>query len=346
MSFQADDLALYSEAYARWHDPRYLAAALALRTYIERFLESPEGAFYVSQDADLSREVTGHDYYRRDEAARRRAGMPRIDTHVYARENGWAIRGLCRLHDVTGDEAALAQAQRAADWVLRFRPLPGGGFRHDVKDAGGPFLDDTLSMGEAFVALYRSTGNRRWLAAARAAMDYIDRTFRDARGGYVSAPAAAGAAGVFRDPARTLEHNTALARLANLLNRYTAEPRYRRSALHALKFADAAALGSDQLRSDVLLADRELSSAPIHITVVGGKGDPQAAALHAAALQFPAGYLQVDWWDRAEGPLPNPEIQYPQLERAAAFACTQSSCSTPVFDAKSIAPTVSAALYQ
>jgi len=66
----------------------------------------------------------------------------------------------------------------------------------------------------------------------------------------------------------------------------------------------------------------------------------------AAALQFPAGYLQVDWWDRAEGPLPNPEIQYPLLARAAAFACTQSTCSTPVFDPRSVLPTVTAALYQ
>ena len=30
MSFQADDLRLYSEAYERWHDPRYLAAAKSL----------------------------------------------------------------------------------------------------------------------------------------------------------------------------------------------------------------------------------------------------------------------------------------------------------------------------
>lgn len=133
-----------------------------------------------------------------------------------------------------------------------------------------------------------------------------------------------------------------------MLHRYTADARYRQSAQHAVKFlaTAAATAGSGQLRTDILLADRELANAPIHITIVGGKSDPAARALHAAALQFPAGYLQVDWWDRAEGPLPNPEIQYPRLARAAAFACTQSTCSTPVFDPQSVLATVTAALYQ
>jgi uncharacterized protein YyaL (SSP411 family) len=346
LAFQADDLRLYAEAYARWRDARYLEAAQALHRYLVTFLRSPEGAFYVSQDADLSAAVTGHAYYALDEAARRRLGLPRIDTHRYSRENGWAVAGLAKLYDVTGDAGALDEATAAAGWVLAHRALAGGGFSHDVKDPAGPYLDDTLSMGEAFLALYRSSGDRAWLAHARAAMDYINREFRDARGGFISAPAPADAIGVFRDPARTVEQNSAVARFANLLNRYTAEARYREAALHAVSFlAGAAAAGATaQLRTDILLADRELANAPIHITVVGGKSDPEARSLHAAALAYPAHYLQVDWWDRSEGPLPNPEIQYPQLKRAAAFACTQSTCSNPVYDPKDIVPAVNAAL--
>jgi len=345
MAFQADDLRLYSEAYARWRDPSYLAAATELERYMVTSLRSPDGAFYVSQDADLSTSVGGHQYYALDDTARRRLGTPRIDSHQYARENGWAIRALCKDSDVTGNTDALAAARRAADWVLARRALPGGGFRHDEKDPGGPFLDDTLAMGEAFVALYRSTGERRWLTAAHDSMDFLDRQFRDPRGGYRSAPAPAHAVGVFREPARTVEQNAQVARFANLLNRYTADQRYARDAVHAMKFVNSAAAPA-QLHTDVLEADRELANAPIHITVVGGKQDPASQALHAAALRFPAGYLQVDWWDKSEGPLPNPEIQYPQLRRAAAFACTQSTCSNPVYEPDGIAATVTAALYQ
>jgi uncharacterized protein YyaL (SSP411 family) len=344
LSFQADDLRLYSEAYARWHDARYLAAALALHRYMDAFLRSPQGAFYVSQDADVSASVTGHDYYPRDEAQRARLGMPKVDTHRYARENGWAIRALCALHDATANAAALNEAERAALWVLAQRSLPGGGFRHG-EDGAGPYLDDTVSMGQALLALYRSSGERRWLDFARASMDYTVRTFQDARGGFMAAPAPAGASGVFRDPARSTEQNAALVRFANLLQHYTGEARYGNAALHAMKFL-AGTTSAGELRMDVLLADRELQSAPIHITVVGAKGDPIAQALHAAALAFPASYLQVDWWDRAEGPLPDPKVQYPSLSHAAAFACTGSSCSLPVFDAAGVGRTVTAALYQ
>ncbi|HKT74653.1 MAG TPA: DUF255 domain-containing protein [Steroidobacteraceae bacterium] len=345
LAFQADDLRLYAESYALWREPKYLQAALALRDYMVRYLRSPEGAFYVSQDADLSAQVTGHDYYAKDEAGRRQLGVPPIDVHRYSRENGWAIRALCKLYDVGGDDAALEAASRAADWVLANRALPGGGFRHDAGDIGGPFLDDTVSMGQAFLSLYRSTGERRRLAQAREAMDFLLHHFRDPQQGFFSAPAPAGARGVFRDPVHSVDQNAEVARFANMLYRYTDDGAYRKAARQAMKFLVAsAAAESQQLHADILLADSEVGAAPIHITIVGGKSDPRAQALHAAALRYPAGYLQVDWWDRTEGPLPNPQIQYPALERAAAFACTQSTCSTPVFEADALQAAVRAAL--
>jgi len=32
--------------------------------------------------------------------------------------------------------------------------------------------------------------------------------------------------------------------------------------------------------------------------------------------------------------LPNPDVQYPQLSRAAAFVCTGRACSPPIFKAE------------
>jgi uncharacterized protein YyaL (SSP411 family) len=345
LSFQADDLRLYSEAYARWREPRYLHAARALERYMLLFLRSPEGAFYVSQDADLSPQITGHEYYAHDEATRRRLGIPAIDVHEYARENGWAIRALTRFYDVTGDTDALAAAERAASWVSVNRGLTGGGFSHDAGNAGGPFLDDTLSMGQAFLALYRSSGERTWLRQSRAALDYIATHFRDPRGGYFTAPAPPGAKGVFRQSARAVDANVELARFANLLQHYTGADEYRADALHAMRFL-AAANTAGSLQSGILLADYELGGSPVHIAVVGGKADPAARSLHAAALGFPAPYLQIDWWDRAEGALPNAQVRYPQLARAAAFACTGASCSLPVFDPAELGRTIDTALYQ
>ena len=332
MEFQADDLRLYSEAYARWGEASYRAAALAIRQYMTDFLLAPGGAFFVSQDADLSVEHPGKSYYALDDAGRRALGIPRVDTHIYARENGWAIRALCRFHDVTGEAAALAQAVRAAEWVLAHRAREGGGFRHDEVDTGGPFLDDSVAMGEAFMALYRSTGERRWLASAESTLAFVALRLRSPVAGFISSPAPPKARGVFREPVRAIDQNVAVARLANLAYRYTAVKRYRQMALHAMNLLATVPADNGQLHADVLLADRELAAAPTHITVVGAKSDPAAQGLHAAALKVPATYLQVDWWDRAEGPLPNRAIEYPVLPVAAAFACSENACSTPVYE--------------
>jgi uncharacterized protein YyaL (SSP411 family) len=136
MSFQAQYLRQYSQAYALWKDPKYLGAAQNIERYLAGFLTSPDGAFYVSQDADLNHDIDGHKYYALDDSGRRKLGMPRIDKNLYARENGWAISGLSAYYDVTGDAKALAIAERAAKWVVANRALPNGGFRHGEKDRG------------------------------------------------------------------------------------------------------------------------------------------------------------------------------------------------------------------
>ncbi len=157
----------------------------------------------------------------------------------------------------------------------------------------------------------------------------------------------AGGPGVFREPVRRPEQNAALARLANLAWRCSGEGRYRRMALHALRYLSAyAAAVPGQFLPAVLLADGEQERTPIHIAVVGRRGDPAAQALHAAELRYPADYLQVEWLEPgAHSPGSGP-VAYPRLTRAAAYACTGSSCSSPVFEPAGIEPAVRAALAQ
>ena len=144
MQFQAEDLRIYAEAYALWPDPKYLEAATKIRAYLHNFLTSPEGAFYTSQDADLVEGEHSADYFALNDAARRARGIPRIDQHIYTRENGWAINALATLAAVTGDASALAEATHAADWIIANRSLGKGGFSHDAKDAGGPYFGDQV----------------------------------------------------------------------------------------------------------------------------------------------------------------------------------------------------------
>ena len=148
ISIQSDALREYSLAYAQTQNPEYLRAMQSVRQYVTNFLTaSSAGVFFVSQDADLHDGEENEAYFKLNDQGRRAQGMPRIDIHVYARENGWMIAALCDYYAANGDDSALMQARRAAAWIVMHRSLLGGGFRHDYVDAAGPYLGDTLAMG-------------------------------------------------------------------------------------------------------------------------------------------------------------------------------------------------------
>ena len=185
---QAEYLRIYALSYRKFDDVRYRRAAEAIHRYIRTFLRSPEGAFYVSQDADVVKGQHAEAYFALRDAARRRKGIPAVDRHLYARENGWMIAELATLHAGTGERIYLDDALAATRWVLDHRALPDGAFRHDAADAGGPYVDDTLAMGCAFLALHAATAEREWLTRAEVAARFIGQTFRDGTSaGYQSA---------------------------------------------------------------------------------------------------------------------------------------------------------------
>ncbi len=342
MWFQAQGLRLYTLAYLLWHEPRYLKAAQLIYRYLVTYLRSPDGAFYTSMDADLNTEVTGKEYYTLGDTERRRLGLPKIDQHIYARENGWAIMALTLYYSATDDPEALSAAERAAHWILDHRSLGNGGFAHGERDPNGPYLGDTLAMGEALLALYAVTGERTWLTQAQQAVDYIVEHFRDPQEiGFIAAAFAGASIGVLTKPVKPIDDNLRVLRLSNLLFHYSGEQRYRDAALQAMRYLAAPAIvESPRLLTGLLIADRELASEPVHITIVGAKDDPEAQALFAHARHYPAFYKRLEWWDRREGSLPNPDVNYPELKQAAAFACANKSCSLPILTGERIAAAV------
>jgi uncharacterized protein YyaL (SSP411 family) len=330
MQMQAENLRAYLLGYAQFGNPAYLHAAQEIRRYLKTFLTSPHGAFYTSQDADL---IEGHhsgEYFALDDSARRKQGVPRVDKHMYARENGWAIIGLVAFYDATGDASALGDASKAAQWVLANRALPGGGFRHGEKDAAGPYLGDSIAMARAFVALYGATGDRAWLAHAQATMKFIGENFRDAKGGGFLTSKAPTDHAYTPHPQR--DENVMVARTATLLFHYTGDGQYEETARQAMRLLAAEPIVYRLPAASALLADLELGRPPLHVTVVGHKDDPAAQSLFQAALRYPASYKRLEWWDGREGKLPNPDVQYPELSRAAAFVCTNKVCSAPIFN--------------
>jgi len=325
---QAENIRVLALASARWNEPHWLEAAQKTRRYIRDFLTSPDGTFYTSQDADVVPGEHSGEYFALDDAARRKLGIPRVDQNVYARENGLVITGLAALYAASGDASTLADARRAAEWVMAHRALPGGGFRHGEKDAAGPYLADTLAMARAFLALYTVTAERPWLARVEEAAAFMDSRFRSPLG-FATAVAAPGAP---LAPKAQVDENIAIVRFANLLHEHTGNPAHRAMAEHAMRYlASPVLIGLQGYgTSGILLADREIRGEPAHITIVGGKDDPAARALFAAALRGAPPMSRIEWFDVREGALPRADVEYPKLESAAAFLCADGSCSRPM----------------
>jgi uncharacterized protein len=334
VQMQAEYMRLYALGYRVFENPAYLKAAKEIHRYVKAFLTSPEGAFYVSQDADLVKGRHSEDYFKLSDSERRKRGIPQVDQHVYARENGWMIAGLAQLYMAAEEPRYLEDAERAARWIIDNRALPGGGFRHDAHDSAGPYLEDTLAMGRALLALYTATAERDWLARAEATANFIALNFSDPGAPGFMSTAHRGAL----KPRANIDENLALARFANSLSRYTGKTEYRELAEHAMRYLVTEQIAlSRPSETGILLAAGELANDPLHITVVGRKSDPNARALFSSALHFPGVYRRIEWWDRQEGPMPNADVQYPEFEQAAAFFCANGRCSLPIFKPGEIA---------
>jgi uncharacterized protein YyaL (SSP411 family) len=346
ISIQADALHEFSLAYAQTQSPEDLGAAQSVFRFVTGFLRAPtEAAFYVSQDADLHDGEENESYFKLNDAARRAQGVPRIDHHIYARENGWMIAALCNYYAATGDQSALDEAREAARFVVAHRSLPGGGFRHGDSDAAGPYLGDTLAMGQAFLALYNVTTDRSDLKSAQSAARFIATNFRPASPGAGFPTSRTPTDAAYR-PHPDRDENIALVRFASMLAFATGDNPFHSTAAEAMRYLASSSVALRPLSAGILLANDDFTVAPIHVTVVGPASNPQTNALYAAALRAITAHELIELRDPADrAPIPT-AVTYPNLGRPALFLCTATACSSPVFHSGDVrAKTQHAALH-
>jgi uncharacterized protein YyaL (SSP411 family) len=340
-AIQAGALEVLALAFRRTGDARWRTAAHLQRSYLLDRMQHPQGGFYTSQDADLQRPgqapVLGADYYALDDAGRRKLGVPRVDENRYADLNGRTIVALCRLYaavpgpDGKDDLTALAAAQKAAEHLLRAHRGERGGFRHAAEDTGLLHLRDQAAVGRALLALYRVTGEPRWLDEAKALAEFMHEGLADReRGGFFAHTVDPNAVGVFAERRKPLEENALAARFMLELHRQIdhlpeASP-HGPAAIATLR----AVSDPQQLRAEgrmigqYTLALAEASFTPVDVTVVGKHGDPAVMALHRAALALddPRTILSIS----------PPGARYPDIGAPAVYLCTDNSCSSPIKD--------------
>ncbi len=333
MAVQADTLMAYSRGALLFSEPRFSEAADAIAGYLLTFLRGPEGAFRPSQDADLVKGRHAENYFARDDTGRRARGIPEVDPHIFTAENGWAIRALACHAETLDRPASLEAAIRAALWILDHRSLEGGGFRHEDEADAGPYLADTLAMGQAFLELHRATGEAEWLRRASAAADFLVRRFQSPRGGFLTA-----ATGPDQPlpPLPNRDENIELARWALRLAHQTGDDRHRTMADWAFAWLARPSVARTRPTAGVLLAFAERNEAPREIVVVGRRDEPATRELYAVALAQPRDYRRLVRWHPSEGPLSGAQSAYPDMGKPAVFVCEAGVCSSPIFEARAL----------
>lgn len=258
MRTQAVALRSYAMSYAQTHAARDLKNANAIRDYLLTFLRASDGGFYISQDADAVPGEKATAYFALSDKGRRRVGIPRVDTQVYAQENGLAIEALVQLYRAGKDADTLCAAVAAADWIAAHRATSDGRYRHGEDDDGGRYLGDTLYMGLAALALYGATGDAQWLNRAERAGSAIALHFSSEAGGYLTAVAE----GSPVPPPRVLEENIIAARFYAALARVSKAGNWLADGQHALRWLAQDGVATTSLSEPgVLLAADELAAA-------------------------------------------------------------------------------------
>jgi uncharacterized protein YyaL (SSP411 family) len=191
-------------------------------------------------------------------------------------------------------------------------------------------------MGTAFLSLYQTTGDGKWLNLATGSADFIHAHFgRGAEPGFASSDTTTAS---FPKPEPEFDESVKLARFTSMLSRASGRPGDLEMAQSALRWALLPEVISHRgpYVGALLLATEEVHNDPLHVTVVGGKDDPVAKAMFAAALRAPTSNKLVEWWDRREGPPPRGESIFPNLPKAASYLCANGACSTPIPDAAAL----------
>lgn len=221
---------------------------------IER-MQLPDGGFASAQDSEsvIDGERSEGGYYRRDAAGRAELAPPSLDEKVLAGWNGLAIGALARVGYVFGDDAAVAGARRAAEYVLGTHLASDGRLARaslggELSDAVAT-LEDTGMLAGGLIRLALATGDAAHAGTAR---DLLDAAIAAASGADVPFAAPGGPDPVLAarglalpaDPAEGAAPSgvTACADAAFLLAALGAGDRYRVAAHQAMRSVAGVAL--------------------------------------------------------------------------------------------------------
>jgi len=306
--------------------------------------------------ADGAREARARFAAERAKLLAARAGRvpPATDRKRVAAWNALAISGLARAGSLLGDDAMLADALAAAEFVdHRMRDDAGRLARiwNEGRASVPAFLDDFASWIEATLDLHRAGAGERWLGVALAAAESVAERFFDPAEGDLFLTPVDGEPLVHRprsDHDGATPHSTGLAvlgllRVADLAGRADLRRIAERVIQAHASLLERAPHAFPTLARAALAAERGFSVA----VIVGAPSYPATRALAARARRVldPADAVVV----AAPGAAPPAGLapswlagRDPQGGRPTAWICRGVTCSLPIVDEGALASAPSA----
>ncbi len=277
---------------------------------------------------------------------RERRPAPSVDTLAIAAWNGLAISAFATAGSAFDEGAWVGAAEEAAEFVLRELVGKDGRLRRSWiggEASGMAIADDYAFMVAGLLDLFEVTGTPRWLIEARRLQDLLDTHYGDPRGGWFLT--ASDAEPLLRrlkthtdgsEPAAS----SIAARSALRLARWTADDRYRRTAVRALAAfgprMSAAPVALPEMAMALDLAhDRLLEVVVVHPGSGGGelerllqeRFEPSVVSvvLSESEVEQVAGVAPVVLGKAARGGV------------ATAWVCELGACRSPVTTASELA---------
>jgi len=340
---QAAGLQLYATAYYLTGEQKYSDALVSIHRYINDHLQSKDGLYFASQQANLpvpTRNISNMrltDYYQLDDKGRREIGFPTIDRSMYTDLNARIISGLINAFEATNNEVFLNTAVQVADALILLRKSNQGNFIqfkpskefryqeriHTVLSDSKVYLRPHAYLGLAFMDLHRATANKIWLDEAEGIVKVLDGLQDKNIGGFFGTKNQI----VRRKP---LEDNAVAARFMYLMGVLVKNESYKKIAERAIKASAAKDIVAREGRitGNLALTTRLMSAGYIEFSIVGDQNDPDAQALFYAARQVYEP-RKVQHYE-----LPG---RYPKGDKAAMYICSQQACSVPIFNGKNVA---------
>jgi uncharacterized protein YyaL (SSP411 family) len=281
--------------------------------------------------------------------ARTQRVPPGRDDKILADWNGLMIAALVEAGGCFARVDWIAAAARAFDFVAGAM-VTDGRLAHSYRLGRAQHaatLDDHANLAKAALALHEATGAPRYLEHATAAIDALDRHYRDAAAGgyFLTADDTPGLIARTKTVADnpTPAGNATIAAVLVKLHLLTGEDRYRARADEVFA-AFSGELARNMFPLATLMNAAELQARAIQVVIVGRRDEAATQALlgavHRACL--PTRVLAVVE-DGAALPAGHPAHAKTRIDgQPAAYVCVGPTCELPIGDPAALAARLAA----